>query len=61
MARSRSLAECLLISCMFMLLLICLDKPKSAMGYDLLLVVVFPCPDNITLSFDFEIELFDIF
>jgi len=37
MARSRSLARCLLIARMFMLLFICLDKPKAAKGYDLLL------------------------
>jgi len=41
MARSRSLAVCLLITCMFMLLLICLDSTKAAMGYDLLLCGVF--------------------
>jgi hypothetical protein len=37
MARSRSLALCFLITRMFMLLLICLDSTKAAMGYDLLL------------------------
>jgi len=37
MARSRSLAVCFLITRMFMCLLICLDKPNSAMGYYLLL------------------------
>ena len=40
MARSRSLVKCLLITHMFMLLLICLDNPKAAMGYDLLLAAV---------------------
>ena len=37
MARSRSLAGFMLITRMFMFLLICLDNPKAAMGYDLLL------------------------
>jgi len=37
MARSRSLALCFLIPRMFMLLLICLNTTKAAMGYDLLL------------------------
>ncbi len=37
MARSRSLAICLLITRIFMLLLICLNSTKAAMGYDLLL------------------------
>ncbi len=37
MARSRSLAGFLLITRMFVLLLICLDSTKAAMGYDLLL------------------------
>ena len=41
MARSRSLALCLLITRMFMLLLICLDSTKAAMGYDLLLWAAF--------------------
>ena len=41
MARSRSLAVCLLITRMFMFLLICLDSTKAAMGYDLLLTPVF--------------------
>lgn len=40
MARSRSLAVCLLITCIFFLLLICLDNTNAAMGYDLLLVAV---------------------
>jgi len=37
MARSRSLAVCLLITCIFIQQLICLDSTKAAMGYDLLL------------------------
>jgi hypothetical protein len=37
MARSRSLAVCFLVTCMFMFLLICLNSTKAAMGYDLLL------------------------
>ena len=37
MARSRSIALCLLITRMFVLLLICLDERKAAMGYYLLL------------------------
>jgi hypothetical protein len=40
MARGRSLAICLLITRMFMLLIICLDSTKAAMGYDLLLETV---------------------
>jgi hypothetical protein len=40
MARSRSLAVCFLIICIFFLLLICLDNTNAAMGYDLLCV---PC------------------
>jgi len=43
MARSRSLAGCLLITRMFMLLLICLDSTIAAMGYDLLLAPVHLC------------------
>jgi hypothetical protein len=41
MACSRSLAFCLLITRMFILLLICLDSTNAAMGYDLLLCGVF--------------------
>ncbi len=41
MARSRSFAVCFLITRMFMFLLICLDSTKAAMGYYLLLAVVF--------------------
>jgi hypothetical protein len=37
MARGRSLLEFILITRMFVLLLICLDERKAAMGYDLLL------------------------
>jgi len=37
MARSRSLPGCLLISCIFIFLIICLDDLEAAMGYDLLL------------------------
>jgi hypothetical protein len=40
MARSRSLAKCFLITRIFMLLLICLNNTKAAMGYYLLLAVV---------------------
>jgi len=40
MARSRSLAGFLLITCMFILLLIFLDSTKAAMCYDLLLAPV---------------------
>jgi len=40
MARSRFFPGCLLITCMVMLLLICLDDPMAAMGYDLLLGIV---------------------
>ncbi len=43
MARSRSIAGCLLITRMFMLLLICLDSTKAAMGYDLLLATGRSC------------------
>jgi hypothetical protein len=40
MARSRFVAGPLLITFMFMLLLIFLNKRKAAMGYDLLLAPV---------------------
>jgi len=40
MARSRLLAGCLLITPMFVLLHICLDGTKPAMGYYLLLAIV---------------------
>ena len=40
MARSRFLAGCLLITCMFVSLLICLESTKADMCYDLLLATV---------------------
>ena len=43
MARSRSLAVCLLITRMFMFLLICLGSTKAAMGYYLLLATGRSC------------------
>jgi hypothetical protein len=42
MARSRFLAGYLFITRMFILLLICLDSTKAAMGYYLLLAAAFP-------------------
>ena len=39
MARSRFIAGCLLVTRMFMLLLIFLDKRKPAIGFDLLLAL----------------------
>ena len=46
MARSRSFAGFILITRMFMLLLICFDKLKAAMGYYLLLPTVFSFSNN---------------
>ena len=43
MVRSRSLALCFLITRMFMLLLICINSTKAAMGYYLLLGMLLLC------------------
>jgi hypothetical protein len=50
MARSRSIAVCLLITCIFMFLPIFLNMTKPAMGYDLLLAVVIQRPSLVIIE-----------